>query len=529
MQRARRLLDAQEVGLERLHARGREQDRGVEARRHERPAGQAQVAARLEEAQEHLADLVGGHAAIVAHPSTASPRRKTAVWPGAGPSTGWCSSIVSPRSVHGDRRRAVAQLDRLHLGGRRVQARVAHAHVARRQRGPRADGHGVGARVGAHHVERLRRAADLQAAALADGELMRAAVAPQDAPGDVDDVARALAQPAVAGQERRAPGTGQEAQVLRVGRGRHRQLVLGGDRAHLRLLEVAEREAQARERRARQPGEHVGLVLGRVGGQAQQALGRAARVVPGGQRGGADAVGEGEHGVQAHVAVAAHARVGGQPGGVVGQPRLDDAGAELVAQVEGEVREAHAVGDGARPGHRAGRAARALGVVVGVAPQLEGDGRRPRPAAQRGDGGVDAAAHGHQRALGIDRRPRRRRPPRGPAPARARRRRARRRAACRGSGRRGPRRSCGCRRARRRGRPPRARARRRRWPPRGPRRSPPPRSRRRPRGRRRPATPMRTRSPHSAPPAAASWPGTRPRPTGWRRCSSKRSSGTRPV
>ena len=100
-ERMGRLLDAQEVGLERLHARGREQDRGVEARGHERPAGQAQVVALLEEAQEELADLVGGHAAIVAHPSTASPRRKTAVCPGAGPSTGSASSIVSPRSVQG--------------------------------------------------------------------------------------------------------------------------------------------------------------------------------------------------------------------------------------------------------------------------------------------------------------------------------------------------------------------------------------------------------------------------------------------
>ena len=170
------------------------------------------------------------------------------------------------------------------------------------------------------------------------------------------------------------------------------------------LLEVAEREAQPRERRARQAGEHVGLVLGRVGGQAQQPLGRAAGVVAGGQRRGAEAVGEGEHGVQAHVAVAAHARVGRQPGGVIGQPRLDDAGAELVAQVEGEVRKAHAVGEGARAAHRAGRAARALGVVVGVAPELERHGRGGRPAAQRGDRRVDAAAHGHERALRIDRR-----------------------------------------------------------------------------------------------------------------------------
>ena len=42
---------------------------------------------------------------------------------------------------------------------------------------------------------------------------------------------------------------------------------LGGQRAHLRLGQLAEREAQPRERRRRQRGEHVGLVLGRVGGE----------------------------------------------------------------------------------------------------------------------------------------------------------------------------------------------------------------------------------------------------------------------
>jgi hypothetical protein len=124
--------------------------------------------------------------------------------------------------------------------------------------------------------------------------------------------------------------------------------------------------------------------------------------VAGGQRRGAEAIGEGEHGVQAHVAVAAHARVGGQAGGVLGQPGVDDAGAELGAQVEAEVRQPHGVGDGARDAHRAGRAARALGVVVGVAPQLERHGGGVRSAAQGGDRRVDAAAHGHERALGID-------------------------------------------------------------------------------------------------------------------------------
>ena len=208
-------------------------------------------------------------------------------------------------------------------------------------------------------------------------------------------------------------------------------------------------------------------------------------VVAGGQRGGAEAVGEGEHGVQPHVAVAAHAGVGRQAGGVLGQPGLHHAGAELGAQVEAEVRQAHPVRDGARDAHCVGRAARALGVVLGVAPQLDGDGGRVRAAAQRGDGRVHPAAHGHQRALGVARCGAVGRRPRGPGRARARRRRARPRGACRGSVRPARRRWCACRRARRRGPTPRARARRPRCPRRWPRRSPTPRSRHRPRGRRR--------------------------------------------
>src|SRR3712207_7161961 len=56
--------------------------------------------------------------------------------------------------------------------------------------------------------------------------------------------------------------------------------------------------------------------------------------------------------------VAAHARVGREARGVVAQPRLDDARAELVAQVEREVGHAHPVRERARRPHRAGRADR---------------------------------------------------------------------------------------------------------------------------------------------------------------------------
>ena len=58
--RMRRLLLAQEVGLERLHAGGREQHRRVVRGRHERRRRHAPVIALLEEREERLADLRGG-------------------------------------------------------------------------------------------------------------------------------------------------------------------------------------------------------------------------------------------------------------------------------------------------------------------------------------------------------------------------------------------------------------------------------------------------------------------------------------
>src|SRR3954469_1900406 len=182
--------------------------------------------------------------------------------------------------------------------------------------------------------------------------------------GAVDDVAGPLAQGAVAGEEASAAGAGQEAEVLRVLLARDRESGGARDLAHLRLaLDGAEREAQALERRAAQRGEHVALVLGRVGGLPQQAVVRAPRVVAGRERPRPEAVGERKHRVEPDVAVAADARVRRQACLVVLEPWVDDARAELVAEVEREVREAHAVGE--RPGlaDGVGRAARALAVV----------------------------------------------------------------------------------------------------------------------------------------------------------------------
>jgi hypothetical protein len=116
--------------------------------------------------------------------------------------------------------------------------------------------------------------------------------------------------------------------------------------------------------------------------------------VAGRQRAGAEPPGHVEHRVEAHVAVAAHAGVRRQALGVIGQPRLHDARAELVAQVQREVRQAHPVGHRPRRAHRAGRAAGLLAVVLGVAPELEGHARDLGAGAgeqQRGDRRVHPA------------------------------------------------------------------------------------------------------------------------------------------
>ena len=254
----------------------------------------------------------------------------------------------------------------------------------------------------------------------------------------------------------------------------------------------------------------------------------------GGQRARAEAVGEVEHRVEAHAAVAAHARVRRQAGGVVGHPRVDDARAELVAQVERQVRQAHAVRE------RAGRA-----------------------------DGADAEQHerspsfsGRATARASRRRPRRR-PARRAAPRpRCRRRRTSRRACGRRAARAAPTRATAApsapaqrvggevggvelaraQAAERGGDVARCRGARRRGPA-APRTSstaalaaasaapqpaaskpasatlPPATRRRCGRGRRR-----RRPRPRRAPPGGA-W----PRPRGWRRWSSKRSSGMDPT
>ncbi len=214
----------------------------------------------------------------------------------------------------------------------------------------------------------------------------------------------AAADPSVPCEERLAVGAREEAEVLRVALARHGEPRLGGDLAHLALLQLAEREAQAAQRVRRETGEHVALVLGEVRGCHQQRLGAGAvhaRVVARGERVRAEPRAELEHRVEAHVAVAADAGVGREARGVLGEPAVHHARAELRAQVDREMWHAETVREAPRGAHGLRGAAALLAVVLRVGPQLERTAHRLVPFArdeQRGDRAVHAAAHRDERA-----------------------------------------------------------------------------------------------------------------------------------
>ena len=135
-------------------------------------------------------------------------------------------------------------------------------------------------------------------------------------------------------------------------------------------------------------GEHVALVLRGVDARARARAAVALddpRVVAGRKPRRADAVGEGDELVEAEAAVATHARVRRRAGRVTGDEGLDDRAAELLAQVESDVREPARVAGRARLDHGRGRAAGALGVAaVRIDPEPERDADRGRgPASSR--------------------------------------------------------------------------------------------------------------------------------------------------
>src|SRR5690606_2448973 len=102
-----------------------------------------------------------------------------------------------------------------------------------------------GARVGPQHVER-RPVRQPQALALADREVVVAAVLPQHLAARAHDLAAAILQAPVAAQERARALAGEEAEVLSLALAGDGRVVAGGERAHLVLAQLGEREAQPR-------------------------------------------------------------------------------------------------------------------------------------------------------------------------------------------------------------------------------------------------------------------------------------------
>ncbi len=351
---------------------------------------------------------------MVPWPTIASPASRTAVWPGDTPANS------SPRAISrlacGARfrgpdggwngLRSIAQAHRVDARPASMQDGVAEPDRASHQVAARPDRDRVRGRVGGQHVHRLLGAA-ADAAALADREVVVAAVAPDRPAGAVDQIALALAQAAVAAQEVGLALTGEKAEVLALGLASHGKLMAGGDLAHLGLGQLGEREAHPVEQAGRQRRQHVALVLVLVGGGGEQAGRRHRddpRVVAGDEVGGADPARQVDHRRDPHLAVAGDAGVGRAAGRVAGDELGDDAAAELFLQVQGQVRDAERVREGARAQHGLGGAAGLGPVGLRVGPELQ---RHPDHLSaalaleQGGDGAVNAPRHRHQNPLPV--------------------------------------------------------------------------------------------------------------------------------
>src|ERR1039457_1027651 len=123
---------------------------------------------------------------------------------------------------------AVAQLHAIHAGAAAMQVGAPDRDALGPQIRARAHQDLPGPGVLVEHVQRVAPAVEPDPAALADGEAVLTEVAAEHVPVAVDERAGAVAQAAVARQEARAVGPGQEAQVLGVRLAGDREAGLGG-------------------------------------------------------------------------------------------------------------------------------------------------------------------------------------------------------------------------------------------------------------------------------------------------------------
>ena len=143
------------------------------------------------------------------------------------------------------------------------------ASTASARRGPTTSRRVVG--LDADDVERLGLAADLDPAALADGEMDDAAMLPEHAAVEVDDVAGGRGLGPQLLDQAGIVAVGDEADVLAVGLGGDAEARVLGEPPDLALGQVAEREAQIIELLARGAVEEIALVAIRVGGACNSA------------------------------------------------------------------------------------------------------------------------------------------------------------------------------------------------------------------------------------------------------------------
>ncbi len=183
-----------------------------------------------------------------------------------------------------------------------------------------------------------------------------------------------------------------------------RQADLGGDAAHLGLLELADRKERARELRLAQPVQEVALVLVRVEPLQQLEAARLGlahpRVVAGRDAFGAEPHRVVEEGLELDLGVAQHVGIGRAPGLVLAQELGEDAVLVLGGEIDVLDLDADHVGDAGRVEEVLAR--RAVLVVVVLLPVLHEDADHLVAGAlqqPRGDGRIDAAGEADDDAL----------------------------------------------------------------------------------------------------------------------------------
>src|SRR5579875_460027 len=150
----------------------------------------------------------------------------------------------------GQRPRAVAELDAVDAGTVAPQPGAADAHAVGLERRARPDGDAAARGVLVQNEQRLAGVDGelAEPAALADREAVLPRVGAEHPSGGVDDLARLVADAAVAREEARAVGAGEEAEVLGIGLGGDRQPGRRGDLPHPWLRQLPKREAHPPQR-----------------------------------------------------------------------------------------------------------------------------------------------------------------------------------------------------------------------------------------------------------------------------------------